>query len=109
MLTYPRNRTYLGPSQGAGKTESAKLFLRHIIHLSNKSGVAEGAVGGLEDKIIDLNPLLEAFGNAQTLMNDNSSRFGKFTELRFDFEQHITVRSSVLVDSVVGHRGGWWS
>eukprot|EP00037_Helgoeca_nana_P022476 m.229688 g.229688 ORF g.229688 m.229688 type:complete len:966 (+) comp26005_c0_seq2:193-3090(+) len=100
----PNQVCVISGESGAGKTESAKLFLRHIIHLSNKSGVAEGAVGGLEDKIIDLNPLLEAFGNAQTLMNDNSSRFGKFTELRFDFEQHITgaiIREYLLEKSRV--------
>ena len=78
---------------GAGKTENAKLFLKQIIHLSNKASAPSDS-HGLEDRIIGLNPLLEAFGNAHTLMNDNSSRFGKFTELRFDFEQHITVLSS---------------
>lgn len=78
---------------GAGKTESAKLFMKHIIYLSTKSGVsaAEGnAAHGLEEKIINLNPLLESFGNAQTLMNDNSSRFGKFVQLRFNADHHIT-------------------
>ena len=84
---------------GAGKTESAKLFIKHVIHLSqfSSSGTSEGggadASGtgqGLEDKIIQLNPLLEAFGNAQTLMNDNSSRFGKFIEIRFNTSAAIT-------------------
>jgi myosin heavy subunit len=70
---------------GAGKTESAKLFIKQIISLSSQGG---GQAKGLEDKIVALNPLLESYGNAQTLRNDNSSRFGKFIELRFN-EQHI--------------------
>ncbi len=72
---------------GAGKTESAKLFIKQIIHLSQRTsaGAEESShTKGLEEKIIQLNPLLEAMGNAQTLRNDNSSRFGKFIELRFD-------------------------
>jgi hypothetical protein len=51
---------------------------------------------GLEEKIIQLNPLLEAWGNAQTLMNDNSSRFGKFVELRFD-ERH-SIQGAIMSD-----------
>lgn len=81
---------------GAGKTESAKLFMKHVIHLSKLKSTEEKAgdmrtdAKSLEEKIIQLNPLLEAFGNAQTLMNDNSSRFGKFTELRFNRNLAIT-------------------
>eukprot|EP00055_Hartaetosiga_balthica_P002458 m.4037 g.4037 ORF g.4037 m.4037 type:complete len:957 (+) comp2161_c0_seq1:253-3123(+) len=74
---------------GAGKTESAKLFMKHIIFLSTLGGDASNAAHGLEEKIIQLNPLLESWGNAQTLMNDNSSRFGKFVQLRFNEEHHI--------------------
>lgn len=79
---------------GAGKTESAKLFIKHIISLSNKA-VRSGDEKALEDKIVDLNPLMEGFGNAQTLMNDNSSRFGKFIELRFNSER-VSVSRCVL-------------
>ena len=46
---------------------------------------------GLEDKIIQLNPLLESWGNAATLRNDNSSRFGKFVQLRFNDQHQIQV------------------
>lgn len=56
---------------GAGKTESAKYMIKQIIDLSH---TPEGA--NLETKIIQVNPLLEAFGNAKTTMNNNSSRFG---------------------------------
>jgi len=61
---------------GAGKTENAKHFLKHLIYL---------CVGNtrLELQILQVNPLLEAFGNAVTSMNDNSSRFGKYIELSF--------------------------
>eukprot|EP00050_Salpingoeca_kvevrii_P001276 m.166339 g.166339 ORF g.166339 m.166339 type:complete len:982 (-) comp10335_c1_seq30:597-3542(-) len=65
---------------GAGKTESAKYMIQHIIRLCHVG--PEGAT--LERRIIQVNPLLEAFGNASTLMNHNSSRFGKYTQLVFD-------------------------
>lgn len=65
---------------GAGKTESTKILLNYISGLSKKKNM-------LEDKIVYINPVLEAFGNAKTVRNDNSSRFGKFIEL--EFEQNL--------------------
>lgn len=63
---------------GAGKTETTKILMNHLASIA----------GGLNDytikKIIEVNPLLESFGNAKTVRNDNSSRFGKFTQLQFD-------------------------
>eukprot|EP00055_Hartaetosiga_balthica_P007978 m.28438 g.28438 ORF g.28438 m.28438 type:complete len:1017 (+) comp6045_c0_seq2:37-3087(+) len=64
---------------GAGKTESAKYMIQQIIYLCHAGQVGEQ----LENQILQVNPLLEAFGNAATNMNDNSSRFGKYTELMF--------------------------
>ncbi|XP_062516567.1 myosin-IIIb-like [Corticium candelabrum] len=61
---------------GAGKTESAKYVIKQLIELCHGKT-------SLEQKIIQVNPLLEAFGNAQTIMNDNSSRFGKYIQLKF--------------------------
>ena len=74
---------------GAGKTESAKQFISQIMDVSAR-GVAGGGGGSsarakhpVEGKIAAQNPILESYGNAQTVMNDNSSRFGKFIELMF--------------------------
>ncbi|GAB1604939.1 myosin-IIIb-like [Argonauta hians] len=61
---------------GAGKTESTKLLIKQLMVLCNGRN-------HLEQQIIQVNPLLESFGNAQTLMNDNSSRFGKYIQLKF--------------------------
>lgn len=63
---------------GAGKTESTKIVLKMIMDLCKAGKTA------LESQIQALNPFLEAFGNAKTLMNNNSSRFGKYLELKFE-------------------------
>ncbi len=66
---------------GAGKTEAAKKVLEYIAAVSK-----EGAgVAHIKQMLLDSNPILEAFGNAKTLRNDNSSRFGKYMEIAFDF------------------------
>ena len=67
---------------GAGKTEATKRCLQFLAN-------AAGSVGNVEQKILKANPVLEAFGNAKTLRNDNSSRFGKYLEVYFDGQGRI--------------------
>ncbi|XP_074857658.1 myosin-IIIb [Carettochelys insculpta] len=62
---------------GAGKTESAHLIVQHLTFLGKANNRA------LREKILQVNPLVEAFGNACTAINDNSSRFGKYLEMMF--------------------------
>eukprot|EP01125_Pyxidicula_operculata_P008053 TRINITY_DN2724_c0_g1_i1.p1 TRINITY_DN2724_c0_g1~~TRINITY_DN2724_c0_g1_i1.p1 ORF type:complete len:1027 (-),score=294.17 TRINITY_DN2724_c0_g1_i1:177-3257(-) len=65
---------------GAGKTEAAKLIMKYISAVSGSAA----EIAYVKDVIMDSNPLLEAFGNAKTLRNNNSSRFGKYFEIQFN-------------------------
>lgn len=69
---------------GAGKTEAAKLFIKQLVQVSNGA-----EFDGLESKLLEVNPVLEAFGNAKTQYNNNSSRFGKFISVKFNREGSI--------------------
>lgn len=66
---------------GAGKTEASKKVLQYIAAASGHISTVEG----VKDKLLQTNPMLEAFGNAKTNRNDNSSRFGKYMDVQFDF------------------------
>ncbi|OPJ70589.1 unconventional myosin-Vc isoform A [Patagioenas fasciata monilis] len=69
---------------GAGKTVSARYAMRYFATVSRSSSNAR-----VEDKVLASNPITEAVGNAKTTRNDNSSRFGKYTEISFDQQYQI--------------------
>jgi myosin-5 len=75
---------------GAGKTESTKIVMMYLTTLGSAGAapVEDGELSILE-RVMQSNPVLEAFGNARTLRNDNSSRFGKFIELGFSRAGHL--------------------
>mmetsp|Transcript_8251 Transcript_8251/g.12412 ORF Transcript_8251/g.12412 Transcript_8251/m.12412 type:complete len:1746 (-) Transcript_8251:12-5249(-) len=81
---------------GAGKTETTKLFLRYFAKqsaiLSGESKDAKEEVS-IEARILQANPILEAFGNAKTLRNDNSSRFGRWLNVYFSDKGKIMMSS----------------
>ena len=66
---------------GAGKTEASKKVLQFIAATVRH----KAKVDTVKDKLLQSNPVLEAFGNAKTTRNDNSSRFGKYMDVEFDF------------------------
>ncbi|XP_008429826.1 myosin-10 isoform X6 [Poecilia reticulata] len=80
---------------GAGKTENTKKVIQYLAHVasSHKGGTLgrnkEAVQGELERQLLQANPILEAFGNAKTVKNDNSSRFGKFIRINFDVAGYI--------------------
>ncbi|KAJ6810054.1 myosin-6-like [Iris pallida] len=86
---------------GAGKTESTKMLMRYLAYMGGRAA-AEGRT--VEQQVLESNPVLEAFGNAKTVRNNNSSRFGKFVELQFDGRGRISgaaVRTYLLERSRV--------
>uniref|UniRef100_A0A670J012 Myosin-4-like n=1 Tax=Podarcis muralis TaxID=64176 RepID=A0A670J012_PODMU len=110
MLTDRENQSVLITGEsGAGKTVNTKRVIQYFATIAvagdKKKEPQPGKMKGtLEDQIIQANPLLEAFGNAKTVRNDNSSRFGKFIRIHFgttgklasaDIETYLLEKSRV--------------
>uniref|UniRef100_G1PUH7 Myosin heavy chain 8 n=1 Tax=Myotis lucifugus TaxID=59463 RepID=G1PUH7_MYOLU len=111
MLTDRENQSILITGEsGAGKTVNTKRVIQYFATIAvtgekKKEEATSGKMKGtLEDQIISANPLLEAFGNAKTVRNDNSSRFGKFIRIHFgttgklasaDIETYLLEKSRV--------------
>ncbi|XP_074193924.1 myosin-IIIb [Rhinolophus sinicus] len=78
MVTFSKDQCIvISGESGSGKTESAHLIVQHLTFLAKASNQT------LREKILQVNSLVEAFGNACTAINDNSSRFGKYLEMMF--------------------------
>ncbi|XP_056395983.1 myosin-1B-like [Hyla sarda] len=113
MLTDRENQSVLITGEsGAGKTVNTKRVIQYFATIAALGGSGDKKEqqpsnqmkGTLEDQIIQANPLLEAFGNAKTVRNDNSSRFGKFIRIHFgtsgklasaDIETYLLEKSRV--------------
>ncbi|ROI27817.1 Myosin heavy chain, fast skeletal muscle [Anabarilius grahami] len=109
MQTDRENQSVLITGEsGAGKTVNTKRVIQYFATVAVSGGgekKKEGKIkGSLEDQIIAANPLLEAYGNAKTVRNDNSSRFGKFIRIHFgttgklasaDIETYLLEKSRV--------------
>ncbi|KAK9273704.1 hypothetical protein L1049_018514 [Liquidambar formosana] len=102
MMNEGRSQSILVSGEsGAGKTETTKLIMQYLTYVG---GRAAGDDRTVEQQVLESNPLLEAFGNAKTVRNDNSSRFGKFVEIQFDANGRISgaaIRTYLLERSRV--------
>ncbi|GJV21300.1 myosin-11 isoform X1 [Tanacetum coccineum] len=95
------NSILVSGESGAGKTETTKMLMRYLAYLGGRKAT-EGRT--VEQQVLESNPVLEAFGNAKTVRNNNSSRFGKFVEIQFDKHGRISgaaIRTYLLERSRV--------
>ena len=101
---------------GAGKTENTKKVITYFAFVGSNAGKklkeGEKKKASLEDQVVQTNPVLEAYGNAKTVRNDNSSRFGKYIDIFFNgsgviegakIEQYLLEKSRIVYQ-VFGHK-----
>ena len=106
LTKFKKNQSILiSGESGAGKTYGTKEIMKYLAYLSKKSK-------DIAKKVIQANPILEAFGNAKTSRNDNSSRFGKFIKMQFDesyrligakIETYLLEKSRVISNEINFH------
>ncbi|KAL0080699.1 P-loop containing nucleoside triphosphate hydrolase protein [Phycomyces blakesleeanus] len=95
MIREQTNQTIVVSGEsGAGKTVSAKYIMRYFAMADDQDSKGKklktsGSMTEVEEQILATNPIMEAFGNAKTTRNDNSSRFGKYIEIQFDTDANI--------------------
>jgi len=83
---------------GAGKTETVKILMSHLAGVQSTGVISDSRQ--IVKRVLDSNPLLESFGNAKTVRNDNSSRFGKFVQLQWHVEDlRIAAYSGKILPS----------
>merc|ERR1711973_166920 len=96
MMNAGKNQSILITGEsGAGKTENTKKVISYFASIGASGKKKEGEPG-LEDKIVQTNPVLEAWGNAKTVRNDNSSRFGKFIRIWFNAAGKLSGADMVI-------------
>ncbi|EDV27755.1 uncharacterized protein TRIADDRAFT_20764 [Trichoplax adhaerens] len=106
MLQERENQSILITGEsGAGKTENTKKVIQYVATVAGTGETKSEKKQNLEDQIVQANPLMEAFGNAKTIRNNNSSRFGKFIRVHFglhgkiagaDVESYLLEKSRVV-------------
>ncbi|XP_040918611.1 myosin-16-like [Toxotes jaculatrix] len=105
MMEHENQSMLITGESGAGKTENTKKVIQYFANVGATGSKASDSKGSLEDQIIQANPVLEAFGNAKTIRNNNSSRFGKFIRIHFgptaklagaDIETYLLEKSRVI-------------
>lgn len=104
LVVHSRDQSILVTGEsGAGKTENTKKVIQYLSLISTAAAEHDD----IHDKIVQANPILESFGNAKTVKNNNSSRFGKFIKIFFDLQGLIcgaTIDYYLLEKSRVSHQ-----
>ncbi|KAK6459364.1 myosin-5 isoform [Scheffersomyces xylosifermentans] len=94
LKSYGENQcVIISGESGAGKTEAAKQIMQYIANVSVDGGNAE--ISKIKDMVLATNPLLESFGCAKTLRNNNSSRHGKYLEIQFGESTYQPVAAHI--------------